>query len=53
MFAPFQISIGIRLHIGLDIESARSLITYTDDLGNPLSIYGTWDLGYEDTKEGF
>lgn len=28
-----------------DIESAKSLITYTDP-ANPLSIYGRWDLGY-------
>lgn len=32
-----------------DLESAKSLITYTDDPGNPLSIYGRWDLGYGDT----
>lgn len=28
-----------------DIESAKDLVTYTDT-GNPLSIYGRWDLGY-------
>ena len=31
-----------------DIESAKSLITYTDP-ANPLSIYGRWDLGYGET----
>ena len=31
-----------------EIESAKSLITYTDP-ANPLSIYGRWDLGYGDT----
>jgi len=31
-----------------DIESAKSLITYTDP-ENPLSIYGRWDLGYGET----
>ena len=31
-----------------DIESAKSLITYTDN-SNPLSIYGRWDLGYGET----
>ena len=28
-----------------DIESAKDLVTYTDT-GNPLSIFGRWDLGY-------
>ncbi len=31
-----------------DIETAKALITYTDP-GNPLSIYGRWDLGYGET----
>jgi hypothetical protein len=31
-----------------DIESAKSLITYTDPM-NPLSIFGRWDLGYGET----
>jgi len=31
-----------------DIESAKSLITFTDPV-NPLSIYGRWDLGYGET----
>ena len=31
-----------------DIESAKSLITFTDP-ANPLSIYGRWDLGYGET----
>lgn len=31
-----------------DIESARTLITYTDP-AEPLSIYGRWDLGYGTT----
>ncbi|MCP4578547.1 MAG: hypothetical protein GY846_19910, partial [Deltaproteobacteria bacterium] len=31
-----------------DVEAAKDLITFTDDL-NPLSIYGRWDLGYGDT----
>lgn len=32
-----------------DIESAKWLITYTK-LGEPLSIYGRWDLGFGDTS---
>lgn len=28
------------------VQDAMSLITYTDDPANPLSIYGRWDLGY-------
>lgn len=31
-----------------DLETARSVITYTDP-ANPLSIYGRWDLGYGET----
>jgi hypothetical protein len=31
-----------------DIETAKTLITYTDP-NNPLSIYGRWDLGYGET----
>lgn len=31
-----------------DIESAKTLITYTAP-GEPLSIFGRWDLGYGDT----
>lgn len=33
-----------------DIETAKSLITYTDP-SNPLSIYGRWDLGYGETPK--
>lgn len=32
-----------------DIESAKQLITYTEDR-EPLSIYGRWDLGYGTTE---
>lgn len=32
-----------------DLESARSVITYTDPQ-NPLSIFGRWDLGYGETS---
>ena len=32
-----------------DIESAKELITYTEDR-EPLSIYGRWDLGYGTTE---
>ncbi len=32
-----------------DMESARDLITYTEDR-EPLSIYGRWDLGYGTTE---
>ncbi|MDE5663316.1 MAG: hypothetical protein K2I37_04700 [Muribaculaceae bacterium] len=32
-----------------DIESAKDLITYTEDR-EPLSIYGRWDLGYGTTE---
>ncbi len=31
------------------IEQAKSVITYTDDPTNPLSIFGRWDLGYGQT----
>lgn len=31
-----------------DIETAKSVITYTDP-DNPLSIFGRWDLGYGET----
>jgi hypothetical protein len=31
-----------------DLETAKSVITYTDPL-NPLSIFGRWDLGYGET----
>jgi hypothetical protein len=30
------------------VETAKAAITYTDP-GNPLSIYGRWDLGYGET----
>jgi len=33
-----------------DVESAKSLITYTDP-SNPLSIFGRWDLGYGETPK--
>ncbi len=33
----------------VDIETAKELITYTEP-GNPLSIYGRWDLGYGETE---
>ncbi len=33
----------------VDIESAKWLITYTE-VGEPLSIYGRWDLGFGDTN---
>ncbi|MBO4978049.1 MAG: hypothetical protein J6C67_04960 [Muribaculaceae bacterium] len=32
-----------------DIETAKNLITYTEDR-EPLSIYGRWDLGYGTTE---
>ena len=32
-----------------DMESAKALITYTEDR-EPLSIYGRWDLGYGTTE---
>ena len=32
-----------------DIETAKELITYTEDR-EPLSIYGRWDLGYGTTE---
>jgi hypothetical protein len=32
----------------VDVETAKELITYTEP-GNPLSIYGRWDLGYGET----
>ena len=31
-----------------DVEQAKAVITYTDP-GNPLSIFGRWDLGYGQT----
>lgn len=36
----------------VDIESAKNLITYTQDK-EPLSIYGRWDLGYGTTEFKF
>ncbi len=36
----------------VDIESAKNLITYTQDK-EPLSIYGRWDLGYGTTEMKF
>ncbi len=38
-----------RLDTVTDIETARDLITYTEDR-EPLSIYGRWDLGYGTTE---
>lgn len=38
-----------RLDTVTDIESAKDLITYTEDR-EPLSIYGRWDLGYGTTE---
>ena len=38
-----------RLDTVNDIESAKALITYTEDR-EPLSIYGRWDLGYGTTE---
>jgi len=31
-----------------DVEGAKRVITYTEP-GNPLSIFGRWDLGYGET----
>ena len=39
----------MRLDTVQDIESAKDLITYTEDR-EPLSIYGRWDLGYGTTE---
>lgn len=33
----------------IDLETAKSVITYTDP-ANPLSIFGRWDLGYGETS---
>jgi hypothetical protein len=33
----------------VDVETAKDLITYTEP-GNPLSIFGRWDLGYGETS---
>ena len=38
-----------RLDTVTDIETAKDLITYTEDR-EPLSIYGRWDLGYGTTE---
>lgn len=38
-----------RLHTVVDMESAKDLITYTEDR-EPLSIYGRWDVGYGTTE---
>lgn len=38
-----------RLDTVSDIETAKDLITYTEDR-EPLSIYGRWDLGYGTTE---
>ncbi len=38
-----------RLPTVQDIESAKALVTYTEDR-EPLSIYGRWDLGYGTTE---
>ena len=38
-----------RLGTVTDIETAKDLITYTEDR-EPLSIYGRWDLGYGTTE---
>lgn len=38
-----------RLDTVCDIETAKDLITYTEDR-EPLSIYGRWDLGYGTTE---
>ena len=38
-----------RLDTVQDIETAKDLITYTEDR-EPLSIYGRWDLGYGTTE---
>jgi hypothetical protein len=31
------------------VDDAKRVITYTDDPGNPLSIFGRWDVGYGET----
>lgn len=38
-----------RIDTVTDVESAKDLITYTEDR-EPLSIYGRWDLGYGTTE---
>ena len=38
-----------RLDTVVDIETAKDLVTYTEDR-EPLSIYGRWDLGYGTTE---
>lgn len=38
-----------RIHAVNDIETAKDLITYTEDR-EPLSVYGRWDLGYGTTE---
>ena len=38
-----------RIDTVTDIETAKDLITYTEDR-EPLSIYGRWDLGYGTTE---
>ncbi len=38
-----------RLPTVQDIETAKALVTYTEDR-EPLSIYGRWDLGYGTTE---
>lgn len=38
-----------RIDTVTDIDSAKELITYTEDR-EPLSIYGRWDLGYGTTE---
>lgn len=38
-----------RLDTVTDVETAKNLITYTEDR-EPLSIYGRWDLGYGTTE---
>lgn len=38
-----------RLPTVTDIESAKALVTYTEDR-EPLSIFGRWDLGYGTTE---
>ncbi len=38
-----------RLGTVTDVETAKDLITYTEDR-EPLSIYGRWDLGYGTTE---
>ena len=38
-----------RMHTVQDMESAKDLITYTEDR-EPLSVYGRWDVGYGTTE---